>query len=316
MNMDGVVLVTGGCGYVGSRLIPRLLDLGIRVRVLDTQWFGNHLGSREGLEVLLGDVRYADDDCFRNVRKVIHLANIANDPGVELNPSLSWEVNVLATQMLIEKSIKHGVNQFIYASSGSVYGIKSEDRVTEDLELVPISVYNKTKMVAERVLMSYAPLLPVHIIRPATVCGFSPRMRLDVSVNMLTMQAFKSERVTVFGGEQTRPNIHIEDMCRVYEHFLENEGLPSGPYNAGFENISIFEIAQKVRRHIDCEISVSESNDPRSYRQDSQKLLKTGFAPKFSVDDAIEQMVSMWKSGELVDDDSWYTVKTMKKLGL
>ena len=107
-----------------------------------------------------------------------------------------------------------------------------------------------------------------------------------------------------------------EDMCRVYEHFLENEGLPSGPYNAGFENISIFEIAQKVRRHIDCEISVSESNDPRSYRQDSQKLLKTGFAPKFSVDDAIEQMVSMWKSGELVDDDSWYTVKTMKKLGL
>lgn len=316
MNTDGVVLVTGGCGYVGSRLVPRLLDLGMRVRVLDTQWFGNYLGNREGLEVLMGDVRYVEDDCLKDVRKVIHLANIANDPGVELNPSLSWEVNVLATQMLIEKSIKQGVSQFLYASSGSVYGIKSEDRVTEDLELVPISVYNKTKMVAERVLMSYAHLLPVHIIRPATVCGFSPRMRLDVSVNMLTMQAFKNGKVTVFGGEQTRPNIHIEDMCRVYEHFLENEGFPSGPYNAGFENVSIMEIAHKVRRHIECEISVSESNDPRSYRQDSQKLLKTGFAPKFSVDAAIEQMVSMWKSGELVDDDSWYTVKTMKKLGL
>jgi nucleoside-diphosphate-sugar epimerase len=314
--MDGVVLVTGGCGYVGSRLIPRLLDLGMRIRVLDTQWFGNYLESRKDLEILMGDVRSADDDCFKGVQKVIHLANIANDPGVELNPSLSWEVNVLATQMLIEKSIKHGVGQFMYASSGSVYGVKSEDRVTEDLELVPISVYNKTKMVAERVLMSYASVLPVHIIRPATVCGFSPRMRLDVSVNMLTMQAFKNGKVTVFGGEQTRPNIHIEDMCRVYEHFLENDGLPSGPYNAGFENISIFEIAHKVRQHVDCEISVSQSNDPRSYRQDSQKLLSTGFAPKFSVDDAIEQMVSMWKSGELFDDDSWYTVKTMKKLGL
>jgi len=316
VNVDGVVLVTGGCGYVGSRLIPRLLDSGLRVRVLDTQWFGNHLENHKGLEVLVGDVRYADDDCFKDVRKVIHLANIANDPGVELNPSLSWEVNVLATQMLVEKSIKHGVNQFMYASSGSVYGIKSEDRVTEDLELVPISVYNKTKMVAERVLMSYAPFLPVHIIRPATVCGYSPRMRLDVSVNLLTMQAFKNGTVTVFGGEQTRPNIHIEDMCRVYEHFLENEALPSGPYNAGFENISIMDIAYKVRGHIDCEISVSESNDPRSYRQDSQKLLKTGYTPKFSVDNAIEQMVSMWKSGELVDDDSWHTVKTMMKLGL
>jgi nucleoside-diphosphate-sugar epimerase len=316
MNTDGVVLVTGGCGYVGSRLVPRLLDLGMRVRVLDTQWFGNYLGNLEGLEVLVGDVRYIDNDCFKDVRKVIHLANIANDPGVELNPSLSWEVNVLATQLLIEKSIKHGISQFVYASSGSVYGIKSEDQVTEDLELVPISVYNKTKMVAERVLLSYAPLLPVHIIRPATVCGFSPRMRLDVSVNMLTMQAFKNGTVTVFGGDQTRPNIHIEDMCRVYEHFLDNDGLPSGPYNAGFENISILEIAHKVRQHVDCKISVSESNDLRSYRQDSQKLLNTGFAPKFTVDDAIEQMVSMWKSGELVDEDSWYTVKTMKKLGL
>ena len=185
---------------------------------------------------------------LNKVKSIIHLANIANDPAVEMNPTLSWEVNVLATQQLLEKSIRSNtVEHFIYASSGSVYGIKNEEKVTEDLELVPISIYNKTKMVAERVVLSYSNYFPVHCIRPATVCGMSSRMRLDVSVNMLAFQALENKKITVFGGEQTRPNIHIKDMVEVYKHFLKFPQLESGCYNAGFENISILEIAKKLK---------------------------------------------------------------------
>ena len=176
---------------------------------------------------------------------IIHLANIANDPAVEL--LTSWEVNVLAGQQLIDKASRSGIKHFIFASSGSVYGIKDEEKVTEDLPLVPISVYNKTKMVAERVFLSYSDKMQVHCIRPATVCGLSPRMRLDVSVNMLTFQALKNKRITVFGGMQTRPNIHVKDMANVYKHFIENPDISSGCYNAGFENLEIIEIAIKLR---------------------------------------------------------------------
>jgi nucleoside-diphosphate-sugar epimerase len=250
------------------------------------------------------------------VEALLHLANIANDPGVELNPTLSWEVNVLAGQQLIDRAVRSGVKQFIYASSGSVYGVKNEPQVTENLPLVPISVYNKTKMVAERVLLSYQDQLQVHCIRPATVCGWSPRMRLDVSVNMLTLQALKNGRITVFGGQQTRPNIHIQDMVRVYQHFLAKPELPSGCYNAGFENISILEIAERVTERIPAEIVVSESNDPRSYRQNSDKLQATGFLPKYSVATAIEEVIGKYRSGDLVDQDKCYTVRWMKHLQL
>ena len=153
------------------------------------------------------------------------MANIANDPAVDLNPNLSWEVNVLAGQQLADRAIRNDVKQFIFASSGSVYGIKDEEKVTEDLKLVPISVYNKTKMIAERVFMSYQNEMQIHCIRPATVCGLSPRMRLDVSVNMLTYQALKNKKITVFGGKQTRPNIHIKDMANV-QTFLETLNYP------------------------------------------------------------------------------------------
>jgi nucleoside-diphosphate-sugar epimerase len=246
----------------------------------------------------------------------LHLANIANDPGVELNPTLSWEVNVLAAQQLADRAVRHGVKQFVFASSGSVYGIKDEPHVTEDLTLVPISVYNKTKMVAERVLLSYANQMNVYNIRPATVCGYSPRMRLDVSVNMLTMQALKNKVMTVFGGLQTRPNIHIQDMVNVYRHILANPQLPSGAYNAGFENITILDIAQKVADKLGAEIKITESNDPRSYRQNSDKLLATGFVPLYSVSDAIDEVISKYQSGELVDNDQCYTVKWMNHLNL
>lgn len=310
------ILLTGGCGFVGTVLTPRLLDDGHRVNVVDTQWFGNHLRQHPGLTVQKQDTRDVDRISLSNVDAVIHLANIANDPGVEMNPTLSWEVNVLATQQLADRAVRAGVRQFIFASSGSVYGVKDDPQVTEDLELVPISAYNKTKMVAERVLLSYADKMQVHCVRPATVCGYSPRMRLDVSVNMLTMQALKNGRMTVFGGDQTRPNIHIDDMVDVYRHFLARPELPSGCYNAGFENISILDIARKVVEKVPAEIAVSASNDPRSYRQNSDKLLATGFVQRSSVAKAIDDVARNFRSGELVDKDEYYTVRWMKHLNL
>jgi len=310
------ILVTGGCGYKGTVLAQQLLTDGHDITVLDTQWFGNYLQDHPNLTVLKQDVRNIDAVPLDGVEVVIHLANIANDPGVELNPSLSWEVNVLGTQQLADKAMRKGVKQFLFASSGSVYGVKDEPQVTEELILVPISVYNKTKMTAERVLLSYADQMQVHCIRPATVCGWSPRMRLDVSVNMFTMQALKNASVTVFGGQQTRPNIHIQDMVRVYQHFLINSELPSGCYNAGFENISILDIARQVKEQVRADIMVTESNDPRSYRQNSDKLLATGFEQHYFVSDAIGEIIEKYNEGELIDSDQCYTVKWMKHLNL
>ena len=239
------ILITGACGYVGSSLTPYLLKKQHNIRAIDTQWFGKNLQKHPNLEIIKLDIRDLEAKHLDSVDSVIHLANIANDPGVELNPTLSWEVNVLETQRIVDLASKLGVRQFIYASSGSVYGVKDEPEVTEDLGLLPISVYNKTKMVSERVALSYKDSMKIHNIRPATVCGWSPRMRLDVSVNMLTFQALKNKQITVFGGQQIRPNIHIQDMIRVYSHFIENEpNIQSGNYNAGFENISI-QILQK-----------------------------------------------------------------------
>lgn len=310
------ILVTGGCGYVGSVLVPALLADGHRVTVVDTQWFGNFLPQHPALQIIKEDVRNTDTVPVSGIDAVVHLANIANDPSVELNPTLSWEVNVLATQQLAERAAAAGVRQFIYASSGSVYGIKEEEQVTEDLPLVPVSVYNKTKMVAERVLLSYCGRMKIHNIRPATVCGLSPRMRLDVSVNMLTLQALKNGRITVFGGQQVRPNIHIQDMVNVYRHFLANPALPDGNYNAGFENISILDIANRVIERVPAEIVVTESNDPRSYRQNSDKLIGTGYVQRYSVADAIEELIASYGAGALQDVEQCYTVKWMKRLGL
>jgi len=310
------LLVTGGCGYKGSVLVPLLLADGHQVVSVDTQWFGNHLPQHPNLTNLKLDIRDTEAIPLEGVEAIIHLANIANDPAVELNPTLSWEVNVLSGQQLVDRAVRAGVKQFIYASSGSVYGVKDEPNVTEDLTLVPISVYNKTKMVAERIFLSYQNQMQVHCIRPATVCGISPRMRLDVSVNMISYQALKNGRITVFGGDQTRPNIHIQDIANVYRHFLAHPEIASGCYNAGFENISILDIAERVKSKIGAEILVSVSNDPRSYRQDSGKLLATGYQPTHSVADAISEIAEAFQQNALPDDESCYTVKWMRHLDL
>lgn len=306
------ILVTGACGYKGHVLVPKLLARGHEVIAFDTQWFGNYLVPHENLTVVKGDVREVDSVPLEGVDCIIHLASIANDPCGDLDPKLTWEVSALATMQIADKAKRHGVKQFIYASSGSVYGIKDELQVTEDLELKPITEYNKTKMVSERVLLSYGDDMVVQIVRPATVCGFSPRMRLDVSVNMLAMQALSKGKITVFGGAQTRPNIHIDDITDVYLHLIDHPEV-TGIYNAGFENISILDIAKLVTKHVPCEIEVTESSDPRSYRVNSDKLLATGFKPKKTVEDAVREIIERYRSGDLKDEERFSNLKWMQK---
>ena len=310
------ILITGGCGFTGTLLTNDLINLGYKVTVIDTQWFGNYLLPKKKLKVIRLDIRNHKKISLNNVDVVVHLASIANDPSVELNPKLSWEVNVLATQKLIENAVKSGVKQFIYASSGSVYGVKKEKEVTEELPLVPISTYNKTKMISERVLKSYENDIKLHCIRPATVCGFSPRMRLDVSVNMFVFQALKYKSMTVFGGNQIRPNIHIQDLVNVYKYFISNPNLLGGFYNAGFENLKIIDIAKKVSKIIPSKIVIKKNIDPRSYRQNSNKLLSKGFIQKFSVVDAIKEIREKYKSKQFRESNRCYTVKWMKKINL
>lgn len=310
------ILITGGCGYVGTSLTQKLLELGHRVTVIDAMWFGNFLSPAENLTLIQRDIRNVDEIPFRGIEVVIHLANIANDPTCDLNPKLSWEVNVLSSMRLVEYAIRAGVKQFIYASSGSVYGVKEELDVTEELSLVPISDYNKTKMISERVLLSYQDKLLLQIIRPATICGYSPRMRLDLTVNMLTMQAMEKGLINVLGGKQVRPNIHIQDMVSVYLHMLQLGDAAQGVYNAGFENFSILEIAEMITEFIPAEIVISESNDPRSYRLSSNKLIETGFSPKYQVVDGIRQIIDKYRDGKISNEDNNYNVRQMQKLAL
>ena len=306
------VLVTGGCGYVGTKLTEALLArTPHEVTVLDVMWFGNRLAPHPRLTVEAMDVRRIDEVDLAPYDTIFHLANIANDPSVELNPYASWEVNVLAGMRIVDRAARQGVRQFIFASSASVYGLKSEPRVTEDLELFPLSEYNKTKMVAERVVQSYADRLVTTIIRPATVCGYSPRMRLDVVVNMLTMQALSRGSVTVLGGEQTRPNIHIDDLVDLY--LFAHERRLAGVYNAGFENLKVMDIARLITRDVPAAIDVKPSNDPRSYSICSDKLLATGFTPTRSVATAVAEMAAAYRDGRLTDDPVCYNVRWMRE---
>ena len=306
------LVVTGACGYKGNVLVPKLLAAGHEVTALDIQWFGNDLTPHENLEVRKFDVRDSENLDLSGIDAVIHLSSVANDPCGDLDPKLTWEISCLATMRLADKAVRQGVKRFIYASSGSVYGLKDEEHVTEELELIPLSEYNKTKMVAERVLMSYADDMTVQIVRPATVCGLSPRMRLDVSVNMLTMQALTKGEITVLGGDQTRPNIHIDDITDLYLFLLDNPNV-TGIYNAGFENLSIKTIAETICEHVPARINVKPSNDPRSYRINSDKLLATGFKPKKDVGTAIKEITDAYNTGTLKDEDRWYCLKWMQE---
>ena len=304
------ILVTGACGYKGSVLVPKLIKRGYNVNALDIQWFGNFLKPAPNLKILKHDVNDTENINLEGIDVIIHLASIGNDPTGDLNPKLTWETSCLSTMRLIDRCSREGIKRFIYASSGSVYGLKEEKNVTEDLTLVPISEYNKTKMVSERVILSYSSKVKSQIIRPATVCGLSPRMRLDVSVNLLTMAALEKKVITVFGGEQVRPNIHIDDITDVYLHFLDNPNL-EGVYNAGFENLSIRSIAEIISKKLNVPIKYTSTNDIRSYRVDSTKLLNTGYKQKFSVEDAIDQIIFSYKNDTLKNLPMFHNLKWM-----
>jgi nucleoside-diphosphate-sugar epimerase len=306
------VLVTGACGYKGSVLVPKLLKAGHEVIAFDIMWFGNELKNASNLTIVQGDVRNIDDVPLNDVDAIIHLSSVANDPCGDLDPKLTWEISCLATMQLADRAARLGIKRFLYASSGSVYGLKEEAQVTEDLELVPLSEYNKTKMVGERVLLSYSNKMVVQIVRPATVCGLSPRMRLDVAVNMLTMQALTRGEITVLGGDQTRPNIHIDDVTDLYLFLLDHPEA-TGIFNAGFENLSIQQIAEMATQKASAKISILPSNDPRSYRVNSDRLLAAGFKPKKTVSDAIDEICAAYKDGRLKDEDRFHNLKWMQK---
>jgi len=305
------VLCSGGGGYVGSVLVPKLLDAGHHVRVLDLFWFGNYLEPHERLKIIKGDIR---DQSFPlgATDAIIHLAAVANDPAGEVDPKLTWEINALATAQLADRAAREGVQQFIYASSGSVYGISDAPEVTEETPLVPLSEYNKTKMVAELAVLSYAARMGVLIIRPATVCGFSPRMRLDTMVNSFTFQALSKGIIRLNGGDQYRPNIHIEDMTDFYLWALLRPGL-YGILNAGFENLKIKDIARMVANKVGTRIVAMPSNDPRSYRLNSDKLLAAGFSPKKTVSDAIDEIIAKYRAGKLKDEPQWHSLSAMPR---
>lgn len=307
------ILVTGGCGYVGTTLVEYLLKLNYKVIVVDLCWFGNYLDNNKNLKVLKKDFRDLTLKDLSNVDSVVHLANIANDQSVDLNPSLSWEVNVLGTYILCELIKKAKIKHLIYASSGSVYGVKKEKNVTEDLDLKPISVYNKTKMCAERIIMSYENNFQYHIIRPATVCGFSKRMRLDLTVNILTFQSLTKKKILVFGGSQFRPNIHILDLVDVYLYFIKKYNkISKGIYNAGFENTSVINLAKLIQKTNKSSIKIKKVSDIRSYRINSGKLLNIGFSPKYNLDFAINEIKEKFNKKEIKDKPNCYNINYMK----
>ena len=249
------------------------------------------------------------------------MASIANDPAAALDAKLTWDVNVLATYKLINLAINQEVKKFIFASSGSVYGIKKEKKVTEELTLQPISEYNKSKMIAERVLLSYKKKIDLTILRPATICGYSPAMRLDVAINALTFGALQNNLITVYGGKQIRPNLTMHDMINAYKFFLKrsfkkNRSTENTIFNLGFENLSILNMAKRIRKslQINSKILVKKTNDLRSYRQNSDRVIKKGFKPEKKIEDAIKEIKIKFLEKKIINKESYYRINTLRMI--
>ncbi len=330
MKRTRKVFITGGAGYVGSVLVPKLLSRGHEVKVLDLFLYGDTLagvGDDPRLTQIEGDIRNAAllEKEMQGFDTVIHLACISNDPSFELDPQLGKSINYDAFFGIVAAAKKNGVRNFIYASSSSVYGVKDEPEVTEQLALEPLTDYSKYKAMCERVLMDEASDdFVVTIIRPATVCGYSPRLRLDLTVNILTNHAVNKGEITVFGGDQQRPNLHIEDMTDLYVFLLDqpDDKLKSKIYNAGYENFSVREIAEMVRRVIDPNLQVKAvpTDDNRSYRVSSRKIQEElGFTAKRTIEDAVKDLKDAFAAGKCPDSLTavrYYNIKTMQAAGL
>ena len=325
------VLVTGGAGYVGSALVPALLNADYAVKVLDLYLYGDDvLDAVKGnpkLEQIKGDMR--DHKLLERIipgcDAVIHLACISNDPSFELDPGLGKSINYDAFIDLVKVSKASGVKRFIYASSSSVYGVKPDQNVTEDLPLEPLTDYSKYKAMCEEVLQKErAPGFTVLTVRPSTVCGYSPRLRLDVVVNILTNNAINTRKIKVFGGEQMRPNLHIDDMVRLYVEALgwPAEKIDGKIYNVGYHNFRVREIADMVRRVIgpDIEIITTPTDDNRSYHVSSARIQRDlGFSAQRSLEDAVRDLQNAFKANLIpnsMTDDRYYNIKRMQRLKL
>lgn len=325
------VMVTGGAGYVGTVLVPQLLDAGYDVAVYDVMYYGCGLEPRPRLKLLTADIR--DTATFREacwgVDAVIHLGCISNDAGFELDENLSEQINFKSFEPLVVAAKEQGVKRFVYASSSSVYGYSESPRVTEEHPLVPLTLYNKFKGLCEPLLFKHQSKDFVCVtIRPATICGYSPRQRLDLSVNILTNHAVNNNTVTVFGGDQQRPNLHIQDMCDLYTLLLElpDDKIAGETFNAGYQNQSIMDIAKIVQKVVqeeypekgDIPIVTTASNDTRSYRITSDKIAdKLGFTPKRSIENAVRDLCKAFKAGKIPDsltDERYHNVKVLKRI--
>lgn len=322
--MKPTVLVTGGAGYVGNRLVPRLLAEGYRVTVYDRCYFGQQTLplKNSDLDVINADIRdiQAFKKALKGIETVLHLACISNDPSFELNETLSKSINYDCFEPMVRAAKSAGVTRFIYCSSSSVYGVSDLPEVTEEAPLVPLTLYNRYKGLCEPLLLreESAHFTPI-VLRPATICGVSPRMRFDLTVNILTCHAIKKGLITVLGGAQQRPNLHIEDMCDAYLLFMraEQNKVQGETFNIGHQNLSIYDIALAVKTEVEkvlpskkpIVIDVKTSNDPRSYHINSDKIKnRLAFEPKRLIEHAIRDISEAFQRGQFQDalDNDWY----------
>lgn len=331
MKSIETVFVTGGAGYVGAVLVPKLLAEGYRVKVLDLYLYGDSVldsvKRNPNLVQIKGDIRdrMLLEKTIPGCDIIIHLACISNDPSYELDPVLGKSINYDAFLGLVDVAKQHGVKQFVYASSSSVYGVKNEPNVTEDLPLEPLTDYSKYKAKCEAYLNRAASNdFIVTTLRPATVCGYSPRLRLDLTVNILTNHAINRGKITVFGGEQKRPNLHIEDMADAYLFILQQplEKIHKKIFNVGYHNYKIKEIAEMVKNALGGDIPVvtTPTDDIRSYHVSSEKIKnELGFVPRYTVEDAIGGLLAAFRAGKIADpmeNPCYYNIKMMQNINL
>jgi nucleoside-diphosphate-sugar epimerase len=321
------IFITGGAGYVGSVLTPYLLNKGYEVTVLDLMLYGDTLSKNKNLNIIKGDIRNIKllNKIIKSHDVVLHLACISNDPSFELNPALGKEINLDAFEPLVEISKSLGVKRFVYASSSSVYGVKKEKNVDEDMSLEPLTDYSKFKADCEKILLKYnSPNFTTVVLRPATVCGYSPRQRLDLVVNILTNLAYHKREITIFGGEQLRPNIHIKDMVRAYELFLnvDSKKISGKIFNIGFENLTVNQLANQVHKVIGLDVKVKKlpTNDNRSYHISSKKIHnQLGFITNFNILNAIEDLKEAFEKNLLSNclvNENYFNIKKMQSINL